>query len=88
MHREPYAFWKGTEGGVEVCPEMLICSTTKELRKFMEQTAVKGAADSSPCSLQPTFDPTTLQDLLVRKANLIRQVELLEERVYPRKMHS
>lgn len=72
---------------MEVCSEMLICSTmktTKELLlwKFMKQTEVKGGAeDSSPCSLQPPFDKKTLQNLLVRKANLTNKVQSLEERV-------
>lgn len=66
---------------MEVCSEMLICS--KELLwKFMKQTEVKGGAeDSSPCSLQPPFDQKTLQNLLVRKANLTNKVQSLEERV-------
>lgn len=74
------------KGSVEVCSEMLICSTTtKELLwKFMKQTEVKGGAADSisiPCSLQPPFDQTTLQNLLVRKANLTKHVESLEEKV-------
>ncbi|KAL3517148.1 hypothetical protein ACH5RR_024050 [Cinchona calisaya] len=66
------------KGALEVCSETLICNSKGLRRKFRSYSMVNKPSDSSPCTLQPPFDQLTLQDLLRRKENQTKQIELWE----------
>ncbi|THG10959.1 hypothetical protein TEA_003767 [Camellia sinensis var. sinensis] len=66
------------EGSVEVCLETMACSGTELEKTFKMNSMVSGPSDTSPCTMPPPYDPTTLQSFLERKANLTKQVERWE----------
>ncbi|THG16071.1 hypothetical protein TEA_005606 [Camellia sinensis var. sinensis] len=63
------------DGSIEVCSETMACSGKGLRKKFKINSMVKGPADTSPCTMPPPYDPTTLQSFLQRKENLTKQVE-------------
>lgn len=67
---------------VEICLESMVCSARGLEKKFMVESMVKEPRESSPCTLPPPFNPTTLQAWLRRKQNSIRQVEIWEKRAW------
>ncbi|XP_073307469.1 uncharacterized protein [Primulina huaijiensis] len=67
------------EGAVEVCSETFFCSVRGLRRRFRKESMVTSAADSRPCTLPPSFDPTELRALRDRKGNLEKQAVLLEQ---------
>ncbi|CAJ2657799.1 unnamed protein product [Trifolium pratense] len=70
------------EGALEFCSETMACDVNGTQRKFMEESMVKFPSDSNPCTIPPPYDPFTLQELLERKANSTRQVEIWEDEYY------
>ncbi|GMP61505.1 hypothetical protein CsSME_00023944 [Camellia sinensis var. sinensis] len=66
------------EGSVEVCLETMACSGPELEKMFKMNSMVRGPTDTSPCTMPPPHDPTTLQSFLERKANLTKQVERWE----------
>ncbi|CAL5340054.1 unnamed protein product [Camellia sinensis] len=66
------------EGSVEVCLETMACSGPELEKTFKMSSRVSGPADTSPCTMPPPYDPTTLQSFLERKSNLAKQVERWE----------
>lgn len=48
------------------------------IRKSMMESVVTSPAESSPCALQPPYDPQSLQLLFRRKEDSIKQVEKWE----------
>jgi hypothetical protein len=70
------------KGAMEFCSETMACDVKGIHRKYMEESMVKFPSDSNPCTLPPPYDPLTLQELLERKANSTRQVEIWEDEYY------
>ncbi|CAL5340050.1 unnamed protein product [Camellia sinensis] len=66
------------EGSVEVCLETMACSGPELEKTFKMSSMVSGPANTSPCTMPPPYDPTTLQSFLERKSNLAKQVERWE----------
>ncbi|KAI8022796.1 hypothetical protein LOK49_LG03G02290 [Camellia lanceoleosa] len=66
------------EGSVEVCLETMACSGSELEKTFKMNSMVSGPADTSPCTMPPPHDPTTLQSFFERKENLTKQVERWE----------
>lgn len=60
---------------VEYCAERLACAEEGPARKFMEESLVQSPKETSPCTLPPSYDPSSLNDVLQKKENSILQVE-------------
>ncbi|XP_062075016.1 uncharacterized protein LOC133779027 [Humulus lupulus] len=68
------------EKGTELCSEAMACSAKGLTKKFMMESMVKGPAESSPCSMPPPYDPSSLYSLLKRKTNSLKEVEIWEKK--------
>ncbi|XP_058745566.1 uncharacterized protein LOC131618339 [Vicia villosa] len=66
-------------GAEELCSETMACDYKGTHRNFMEESMVMFPRDSSPCIIPPPYDSLTLQEVLERKANSTRQVEIWED---------
>lgn len=60
---------------VEYCAERMACTKEGPARKFMEESLVQSPKETSPCTLPPPYDPSSLNDVLWKKENSILQVE-------------
>lgn len=60
---------------VEYCAERLACAEEGPARKFMEESLVQSPKETSPCTLPPSYDPSSLNDVLRKRENSILQVE-------------
>lgn len=60
---------------VELCSETMACPAEGLTKKFMLESMVRGPKGESPCVLQAPYDPATLQSVLQRKQNSIKEVE-------------
>lgn len=67
---------------VELCSEAMACSAQGFTKEFMMESMVKGPSYTSPCSMLPPYDPQTLQSVVRRKANSIKQVERWEKQYW------
>nr|GME17153.1 O-glucosyltransferase rumi-like [Ipomoea batatas] len=66
------------EGAVEVCYEALICSVKGLRKRYRLSSMVNNASESGPCSLPLPSNRQNLRAFLLKKRDLIRQVELRE----------
>ena len=67
------------EGAVEVCSETLACSDKGGFKKKSKlYSMVNGPSNTSPCTMPPRYDSSTLKAFLERKGKLTRQVEMWE----------
>lgn len=64
---------------IELCSEIMACNSEGLVKKFMEESIVKGPADVGPCTMPPPYDPQTLNSILERKVNSVKQVENWEK---------
>ncbi|KAK9181775.1 hypothetical protein WN944_024914 [Citrus x changshan-huyou] len=62
-------------GAVEYCAETMACSEEGMARKLMEESLEQSPKETSPCTLPPPYDPSSLYDVLREKENSILQVE-------------
>ncbi|KAA8539917.1 hypothetical protein F0562_026609 [Nyssa sinensis] len=67
---------------IELCSETMACPVEGLEKKFMMESLVKGPADSSPCTMPPSYDPHFLYSFLRIKENSIQQVELREKKYW------
>ncbi|CAI8607256.1 unnamed protein product [Vicia faba] len=72
-------------GAEELCAETMACDYDGTHRKFMEDSMVMSPSDSSPCTIPPPYDSLTIQEILERKANSTRQVEIWEDEYWQNK---
>ncbi|XP_042506162.1 O-glucosyltransferase rumi homolog isoform X2 [Macadamia integrifolia] len=70
------------EQASELCPEVMACPAEGLEKEFMMDSRVSFTEDTSPCTMPPPFNPTSLRGLLKRKANSIRQVEVWEKKYW------
>ncbi|XP_043723087.1 O-glucosyltransferase rumi homolog [Telopea speciosissima] len=70
------------EQASELCPEVMACPAEGLEKELMMDSRVNATKDTSPCTMPPPYDPASLQALLKRKANSIRQVELWEKKYW------
>ncbi|KAK4839518.1 hypothetical protein QYF36_022503 [Acer negundo] len=63
----------------ELCSETMACQAEGLQKKFMMDSLVTSPAETSPCTLPPPYDPSSLNAVLRRKENSIRKVELWEK---------
>lgn len=66
-------------GAVEFCSETMACDVNGIQRKFMEESMIMVSSDSNPCTIPPPYDSLTLQEVLERKTNSTRLVEIWED---------
>uniref|UniRef100_A0A1J3FC72 O-glucosyltransferase rumi-like protein n=1 Tax=Noccaea caerulescens TaxID=107243 RepID=A0A1J3FC72_NOCCA len=66
----------------EITPDSMGCPATGRWRDFMAESMVMSPSEESPCEMPPPFDPLVLKEIIERKANLTRQVELWEDQYY------
>lgn len=66
----------------EITPDIMGCPATGRWRDFMAESMVMSPSEESPCEMPPPFDPLVLKEIIERKANLTRQVELWEDQYY------
>ncbi|KAL3755771.1 hypothetical protein ACJRO7_002771 [Eucalyptus globulus] len=70
------------EKAVEFCSEHMACQAEGLEKKFMEESLVKGPADTYPCKLAPPYDALSLSAIRRRKENSIKQVETWENKYW------
>ncbi|XP_030532977.1 O-glucosyltransferase rumi homolog [Rhodamnia argentea] len=70
------------EKAVEFCSEHMACQANGPEKKFMEESLVKGPADTYPCKLPPPYDAPSLYAIRRRKENSIKQVEMWERKYW------
>ncbi|XXG62076.1 hypothetical protein AAC387_Pa05g0518 [Persea americana] len=66
------------EKAIEFCLESMGCPARGLVKEFMVESMVKAPAQSSPCTLPPALNHTSLEGLLRKKENLTKQVEIWE----------
>ncbi|KVI07162.1 Lipopolysaccharide-modifying protein [Cynara cardunculus var. scolymus] len=67
---------------IEICSETMACNSEGIAKRFMKESIVKGPADFRPCTMPPPYDPQTLNSILERKMNSIKQVEKRENEFF------
>ncbi|EXB29382.1 hypothetical protein L484_001025 [Morus notabilis] len=70
------------EKAVEFCSESMACTAEGIGKKFMMESMVKGPADSSPCTMPPSYNPSSLYSLIQKKTSLIEQVEMWQNKYW------
>ncbi|WOL06066.1 O-glucosyltransferase [Canna indica] len=65
---------------VEFCAESMACPASGLEKKFMMDSLVRLARDSSPCAMPPRYGTSELKRLARQKANAIKQVEMWQQR--------
>lgn len=68
------------QNAVELCVETMACPRNGTEKKFMEESLVKGPAETEPCTIPPPYDPPSLLYLLKSKEKLISQVDFWEKK--------
>lgn len=69
-------------GATEITPDSMGCPATERWRDFMAESMVMFPSEESPCEMPSPFNPQDLREVLERKANLTRQVELWEDQYF------
>ncbi|CAL9237087.1 unnamed protein product [Arabidopsis halleri] len=69
-------------GATEITPDSMGCPATGRWRDFMAESMVMFPSEESPCEMPSPFNPQDLREVLERKANLTRQVELWEDQYF------
>lgn len=69
-------------GATEITPDSMGCPATGRWRDFMAESMVIFPSEESPCEMPSPFNPQDLREVLERKANLTRQVELWEDQYF------
>lgn len=67
------------EKAIELCSETMACRARGLEKKFMMESLVKGPSDTSPCTMLPPYDPSSLHTIFRRKEDSIKQVESWEK---------
>ncbi|CAI9302436.1 unnamed protein product [Lactuca saligna] len=70
------------DNAIELCSETMACTSEGLAKRFMEESIVKGPTDVGPCTMQTPYDPQTLNSILERKDNLVKQVEKWEKEYF------
>ncbi|KAJ8506280.1 hypothetical protein OPV22_007166 [Ensete ventricosum] len=68
------------EGSVELCAESMACSVNGLEKKFMTESLVRSASNSSPCMMPPPYSTSEVRMIARRKANTMKKVEMWEQR--------
>lgn len=67
------------EKAVEICPETMACEAVGTQRKFMEESMVMSPAERGPCMLPAPYNSASLYQVLKRKENTIKKIEMWEK---------
>lgn len=70
------------DNAVELCSETMACTSEGLAKQFMEESIMKGPTEMGPCTMQTPYDPQTLNSILERKDNLVKQVEKWEKEYF------
>ena len=63
---------------IELCSEGMACQANGIAQEFMAESMVNSPTNSSPCTMPPPYNLTSLSSLLQRKTDSIKEVELWE----------
>ncbi|KAK4745276.1 hypothetical protein SAY87_011588 [Trapa incisa] len=72
---------------VELCAETMACPAVEgdgKVKEYMMETLVKSPSRWLPCSMPPAYQPQEMQDLMQRKHNVSRQLEMWEAEYWDR----
>nr|VDD16469.1 unnamed protein product [Brassica oleracea] len=69
-------------GATEITPDSMGCPATGRWRDFMEESMVMSPSEASPCEMPLPYSPAEFREVLERKANVTRQVELWEDQYF------
>ncbi|XP_015882772.3 uncharacterized protein LOC107418583 isoform X1 [Ziziphus jujuba] len=67
------------EKAFELCLESLYCPARGLERTYMMDSMWKGPNDTEPCTIPPPYTPSSLYDLLQKKADTLKQVDKWEK---------
>ncbi|CAD5190154.1 unnamed protein product [Musa acuminata subsp. malaccensis] len=70
------------EGFTEICMESLACSASEKTKSFLLESMEKWTHDAEPCTLPPPFTPEELHQVLEKRANAVKQVEMWEQKAW------
>ncbi|KAF4400202.1 hypothetical protein G4B88_019411, partial [Cannabis sativa] len=70
------------EKAIEICSESMACTATGRNKDFMIESMVNSSADSAPCTMAPSYDPSSLYSLLRKNANIIEKVSSWEKQYW------
>ncbi|XP_062076125.1 uncharacterized protein LOC133780341 [Humulus lupulus] len=70
------------EKATEICSESMACAARGRNKEFMIESMVNSPADSDPCVMPPSYDPSSLYSLLRKNANMIKEVDLWEKQYW------
>ncbi|XP_065869749.1 uncharacterized protein [Euphorbia lathyris] len=64
---------------VKLCSESMACTANGLVKEFMMESLVKSPAETSPCTMLPPYDPSSLNAIFRTKENVVKQVESWEK---------
>ena len=70
------------EGFTEICMESLACPASEKTKSFLLESMEKWTHDAEPCTLPPPFTPEELHQVLEKRANAVKQVEMWEQKAW------
>ncbi|CAL9065968.1 unnamed protein product [Musa banksii] len=68
------------EKAIEFCLESVACPATGIVKKLLMESMEKWTEEAEPCRIPPPFSPEELQEIMERKANVLKQIESWEEK--------
>ncbi|RWW39183.1 hypothetical protein BHE74_00055512 [Ensete ventricosum] len=66
------------EKATEFCLESVACPATGIVKKLLMESMEKWTEEAEPCRIPPPFNPEELQEIMERKANVLKQIESWE----------
>ncbi|KAK9121319.1 hypothetical protein Syun_018936 [Stephania yunnanensis] len=64
---------------IELCSEFVACSAAGLEKKYMMDSMVKSSSERRPCAMFPPSSFQDVQDYIMKKSDIIKQVEAWEE---------
>ncbi|KAL7606327.1 hypothetical protein Lser_V15G15827 [Lactuca serriola] len=64
---------------MELCSESMACFADGKWREFMEESLVRYPSDTTPCTMPPPYDPSTIKSIIDNNTRAIKQVEMWED---------
>ncbi|EEF51389.1 protein O-glucosyltransferase 2 [Ricinus communis] len=68
------------QNATKLCAETMACPADGLAKKLMMDSMVEGPADTSPCTMPSSYDPSSLYNVTREKVNAIKQIELWENK--------
>ncbi|CAI9279173.1 unnamed protein product [Lactuca saligna] len=64
---------------MELCSESMACFADGKWKEFMEESLVRYPSDTTPCTMPPPYDPSTIKYIIDNNTRAIKQVEMWED---------